>query len=127
MTTDYIAYLNEYLRNDRVTVSREADYEDENGFTQYGSVDVATAVPCHLSQTGGKSLNININGAVATTAAELRLYTSPDVDIRNGDVLTVTTAAGQVFTLIASRKFVYTTHLEVTCTYDKEVGDDNAI
>lgn len=120
---EYMEYLNEYMRNDRVTISREMEVKDSIGADVYENVNVAEDVPCHLSQNSQKSLTISSGGGIAQTSAELRLYTAPDVDIQAGDILTVTTAGNQVFLLEASRKFVYPTHLEVTCTYTRESSE----
>lgn len=118
---DYGALLNQYMYHDRVTISRETAYKDDIGADDFGLTDVATDVPCQLSQNSQRGITIE-TGNISTSSAELKLYAAPDVDIQTGDTLTVISRQGQRFVLTASRKFSYTTHCEVVCTYNREVS-----
>lgn len=102
----------EQLYEDRATISRHMEYEDPvTRETKQGLQPVYENQPCRISQ---RALGTNAQTeAVNQIAYETKLFISPDVDIRQGDVIEVTRGSAKR-TYTAGEPFLYPTHQEVS-------------
>lgn len=120
--TDYGAILKKYMYHDRMNISRQTATTDDIGADVFTTTDVVTDAPCQLSQFSQNALTVT-EGKIYESTEDLKVYAAPNIDVQTGDVLTITTAQGQTFTLIASRKFSYMTHSEIVVSAKREVSD----
>ncbi|MED4377981.1 ABC transporter ATP-binding protein [Schinkia azotoformans] len=96
---------------DRANISRMESYETEKGETRQRLTLVYTAEPCRISQ---KSLSINSQRETFNEISyETKLFISPDVEVKQGDTITITRGT-IVRTYKAGEPFVYHTHQEVS-------------
>lgn len=95
---------------------REETNLDTN-LTSQKRVIIAEDVPCRLSINGYPS--IMNKDTHKESNASLKLFTSPDADLQEGDLVTVTRNANttvgvkQVFKLISGKPLIYDSHMEV--------------
>ncbi|MNV23493.1 hypothetical protein D3C71_1145060 [compost metagenome] len=97
---------------DRVTAQRNGKYTDPvTHETRLGLYQVYADKPCRISQ---KSLGSNgQTETVNNIAYEIKLFAAPELDIKQGDKLTVTRGrVTRIFT--AGEPFPYPTHQEIS-------------
>lgn len=108
----------ERLYEDRATISRHMKYEDPiTKETKYELETIYENQPCRISQ---QALGTNAQTeAVNQIAYETKLFISPDIEIRQGDVIEV--IRGTVTRkYTAGEPFTYPTHQEVSIQRDDE-------
>jgi|SRR5690606_21082889 len=108
----------ERLYEDRATISRHMEYEDPiTKETKSGLQPVYENQPCRISQ---RALGTNAQTeAVNQIAYETKLFISPDIEIKQGDVIEVTRGTvTRKYT--AGEPFIYPTHQEVSIQRDDE-------
>lgn len=100
----------ERMYTDRVTVQR-VEKVKVSGETKQQLVTVYTDQPCRISQ---KSLGTNDQTeSVNNIAYETKLFAAPELEIKQGDTLTVT--RGQITrTYTAGEPFPYPSHQEIS-------------
>lgn len=103
---------------DRCSTYRRIDTKDpETKQTKQVETAVLKNIPCALSQDKGGELSLSGNHGEA--AGSYTLFCAPDADIKKGDKIAVTTAAGQSFTLWAGKGFSYAdSHSEIPLSED---------
>lgn len=111
--------LNRYMYKDVCTVYRQAKVMAEDGSDDYAMAAVYKDVPCNLAQYG-RQLEAQKEDRGYIIKTDLRLNLSPEYDLKPNDVIKVTTAEGQQFTLNASRSHKYPTHQIVTLRRKEE-------
>ncbi|ASS77283.1 ABC transporter ATP-binding protein [Tumebacillus algifaecis] len=100
----------ERLYDDRATIKRHGEIEKPSGETVLGLAVICEDQPCRLSQ---KSLAVNgQTEAQNDVSYETKLFVSPDLELRQGDVVEVT-RHGRALTYVAGEPFIYATHQEV--------------
>ena len=103
---------------DTCTIKRHTKAKDiSTGITSTVEVVIAENIKCALSKKDNQILNKEIVG-IMNYAHEL--FTMPDVDIREGDIVEVT-ALGRTDTFTASKPFKYSSHLETYLTLKERV------
>lgn len=111
IVSDAVASVLENQRRDTMDVYRFTTTRRENGSDKQELEQVYTGVRCHLSR---KQRTTAPEGAVPAYWMDFMVYCSPNTDIRTGDILDITMAAGGKFRLKAGRPFPYPTHWEVS-------------
>src|SRR5690606_26311505 len=102
----------EGLYEDRATISRHMEYEDQTTKeTKRDLVPVYENQPCRISQ---RALAANTQTeTVNQIAYETKLFIAPELEIKQGDVIEVTRGTvTRKYT--AGEPFVYPTHQEVS-------------
>lgn len=102
----------EQLYEDRASISRYMEYDDPiSKETKFGLVPIYENQPCHISQ---RALAANTQtDTVNQIAYENKLFISPELEIRQGDIVEVTRGSvTRKYT--AGEPFLYPTHQEVS-------------
>lgn len=99
------------MYEDRATISRHMEIEKPSGETVEALAPIYTDQPCRISQ---KSLGSNDQTEAQNQIQyEIKLFISPELDIRQGDAIEV--ARGSVIrTYTAGEPFLYPTHQEIS-------------
>lgn len=108
----------EQLYEDRATIKRYMEYEDPiTKETKHGLQTIYEHKPCRISQ---RALGTNNQTeTVNQIAYETKLFISPDLEIRQGDVIEV--KRGTVTrTYTTGEPFLYPTHQEVSLQREDE-------
>lgn len=103
----------EQLYEDRATIRRFAEEEAEWGETRLPkeSEAIHQDVPCRISQ---RALAVNTQTETTNQIAyEAKLFLSPEIDIRQGDIIEVT-RQGITRKYTAGEPFIYPTHQEIS-------------
>lgn len=98
---------------DRCDVYRRSDVKDPDT-KQTGQTESAVLqnLPCALSQN--RRGEFSLGGNRGEAAGGYTLFCSPNADIRKGDKIRVTTAAGRIYALWAGKGFSYAeSHSEI--------------
>lgn len=96
---------------DRATISRYVEVDKQNGSKGLELLSVYTDKPCRISQ---KSLGANGQSEAQNDIAyEIKLFISPDIEIKQGDEIEVT-RQGTKRGYTAGEPFTYPTHQEVS-------------
>ena len=77
----------EFMYIDRCSVISYENYEDINGITRYGEILKYENLPCHL--TYSNISQANSNGKYTITSQVVKLYLSPDVEIKPGSIIEI--------------------------------------
>lgn len=98
---------------DRMQVTRSSRVKDE-GTHEMESRDVAVYdnVPCALSTSGSSAPSRDGGNNRYTASDSYVIFAAPGIFCRAGDMVTVTTEAGQVYTGRAGRSMGYASHTE---------------
>lgn len=104
--------LAERYYTDRATIKRTDHYVTSDGETRSQSdLLIYENVPCRISQ---KSLPTNLQTeTVNDVFYEIKLFISPEYEIRQGDIITVTRGAS-TNVYVAGEPFLYADHQEVS-------------
>lgn len=86
--------------------------------TKQTEAAVLRDIPCALSQD--KAGELSLSGDSGKAAGNYTLFHAPELDIKKGDKVTVTTAAGQSFTLWAGKPFLYLSHAETPLSEEEQ-------
>lgn len=101
----------ERLYEDRATIRRFAEEETPWGETRLVEQVVYQDVPCRISQrvlgTNNQSETVN------QVSYETKLFLSPDIEIKQGDIIEVT-RQGITREYTAGEPFIYKTHQEIS-------------
>lgn len=103
----------EKLYEDTCTVSRTAaPSKKASGETKLGQPQVIhESKPCRLSQ---KALSVNSQTEAANNVAyETKLFIEPELEIKQGDTITVT-HYGRTQSYTAGEPFIYSSHQEIS-------------
>jgi hypothetical protein len=103
----------ESLYEDRATILRIGQRKKPSGETVPTDQPetIYSDVPCRLSQTGlPKDGQTEAQNDIRY---EAKLFISPDIEIKQGDLVNVT-KAGVVRSFVAAEPFPYSSHLEVS-------------
>lgn len=101
----------ERLYEDRATIKRYGETELPSGETVQAFAVVYADQPCRLSQ---KSLaSDGQTDAANTISYDTKLFISPELDVRQGDVVEVT-RLGRTLAFTAGEPFLYPTHQEAS-------------
>ena len=107
----------EEMYEDRLSITRMVDYKKPNGAMGKRPEVVLSDQPCRISQKA-----LGTNGQTDTKndiAYETKLFISPDVEIKQGDVINVTRNS-VVRKYSAGESFMYPTHQEISIQRDTE-------
>lgn len=106
------------FRNDRCTIERPVEIEEEGETIGWTDELVATDLPCHLSVEIISPVNQTDSTATVLLDYVLYIDTKHGVTIKANDKISVTTAQGQYYELRAGESHKYRlttqTHCEVT-------------
>ena len=108
----------ERLYEDKATISRYTEYEDPvTKETRLELIPVYENQPCRISQRalGANTQTENVNQIVYET----KLFISPNIEIKQGDVIEVTRGT-TTRKYTAGEPFIYPTHQEVSIQRDDE-------
>lgn len=85
-----------------------------SGQTKQEEQQIVTDVPCAISKNNLNGVKFgNSNGE---TNAEYTLFHAPELDVKAGDKIIVSTPQGQKFTCYAGKPFCYASHAETKCS-----------
>ncbi|PYI57026.1 ABC transporter ATP-binding protein [Paenibacillus flagellatus] len=109
-TTKHRAAI-ERLYTDRATIRRNVEYQAPNRATRQEVQTIYIDQPCRMSM---RALAQNDQTEAQNDVRyEIKLFISPELEIRQGDVVTLTRGARN-WTLTAGEPFPYTTHQEIS-------------
>jgi hypothetical protein len=99
----------EKLHKDKMTIFR---YEEVkvNGITRMQDVEKYIDVPCRLSKKQLSGIS-DENTPILTIAH--KVFTSPSVDVLEGDKLVIKQKSGRIYTFKAGESFPYSSHIEI--------------
>lgn len=110
--------LENQFYTDEMSIERMTECTDEySGLTHQERIFVADEIPCRLSINGYPS--ISSFSTHKESNSSLKIFTAPEVDLREGDLVRVTRYArlqdteSQEFLLIAGKPLLYDSHKEV--------------
>lgn len=107
----------EKLYEDKCNISRWVTIKKPNGASGKELQVVLSDQPCRISQ---KALGANSQTETKNNIAyETKLFISPDVEIKQGDVINVT-RNGTIRKYNAGEAFIYPTHQEISIQRDTE-------
>lgn len=98
---------------DRMTVTRSSRIKDEGTHEMEArDVTVYDGVPCALSPSGSSAPSKDSGNNRYTASDTYTIFAAPGIFCRAGDMVTVTTEAGQVYTGRTGRSMGYASHTE---------------
>lgn len=107
----------EKMYEDRCSITRMVDYKKPNGANGKRPEVILSDQPCRISQKA-----LGTNGQTDTKnniAYETKLFISPSVEIKQGDVINVTrNSVTRKYN--AGEAFIYPTHQEISIQRDTE-------
>ncbi len=113
------------FRNDKVTIEREV-YSLIQGEAVYGKpVCIASDVPCHLSVSLNNTDKI-LNVPYLISDFTLFLDSNPKFEIKENDILYVTTSKNQKYKLYAGDIKIYNLTVQVKCAQKKIIESDKS-
>ena len=84
------------------------------GQTKQQEQQIMNAVPCSLSKNNLKGVTFgSLSGEINS---EYTLFHAPELDLKAGDKIIVSTPQGQIFTCYAGKSFCYSSHAETKCS-----------
>ena len=99
---------------DKCTIKRKVKSKNENtGVTETVEEIIAENVKCALSKKDIQTMNVDGVGALVFSHL---LFLNPNVDVREGDTLEVT-SMGKISIYLASKPFYYSSHSEILLSY----------
>lgn len=108
------------LYEDTMNIYRWSDIKDSNNITRPGLSFIGTE-KCGLSFKNNYNLELNNPGQDVST--EPIIFSLDSVDLKDGDILSVTTRHGKVYNLKCGEPLYYGgSHVQVTCVrYEDEI------
>ena len=99
---------------DICTIKRKEKIKNPNtGVTETKEIIVVENVKCALSKKDIQTINVD---GIGTLAFSHLLFLNPNVDVREGDTVEVT-SMGNISFFLASKPFYYSSHSQTLLTY----------
>ena len=103
---------------DKCTIKRKVKSKNENtGVTETVEKIIVEDAKCALSKKDIQTMNVDGVGALVFSHL---LFLNPNVDVREGDTLEVT-SMGKISIYLASKPFYYSSHSETLLSYKERV------
>ena len=99
---------------DKCTIKRKEKIKNPNtGVTETKEVIIVEDAKCALSKKDIQAMNVD---GIGTLVFSHLLFLNPNVDVREGDVVEVS-SVGKISSYLASKPFYYSSHSETLLSY----------